>query len=207
MDGFLHRHVFFGDLNCPFCYAQNERLLALGRAAEVEWRGLQHMPDLPVPRAPATGRFREQLQTELARLRERAPEVTLIEPAGLPNSGPATQAVAEAVELDRAAAGALKDALYRALWQDGRDISDREVIAELATALGLPAPTYPRAARFACKRWQLEWEQGRFERRIPSLLSTHGSRVLGLQTPQTLASFLDAHIEPRIDDAVCKVDD
>jgi predicted DsbA family dithiol-disulfide isomerase len=36
--------VLYTDLNCPFCYATEERIEALGLVDAVEWRGIEHEP-------------------------------------------------------------------------------------------------------------------------------------------------------------------
>lgn len=79
------RAPLFSDPNCPFCHATEEHLHALGLAGAVEWRGVQHAPDLPVPMAPGDPPG-EDLGAEVEAVRRLAPEVRI----ALPTAGPST---------------------------------------------------------------------------------------------------------------------
>jgi 2-hydroxychromene-2-carboxylate isomerase len=186
-------YVFYGDLNCPFCHAQNERILELGAERKVEWRGVRHMPHLPVP-ARNTTTEREELTREVHSLRQREAGVSVSIPPARPNSEKATLHVAAARRIDRGRAESLKTLLYRALFVHGRDISDGAVLDELRRVAGLPDLVLTDADRKVVDVWQAEWEGGDFERRIPVLVSPRGARLLGMGERGRVEVFLRSGI-------------
>lgn len=185
----MKHHVFYGDLNCPFCFAQNERIVALGLPHLVEWRGLEHMPRIPSPMAAGSGAERERLATELSLVIERAPEVEICTPEDRPNSRFATRLIAAASLVNQEKAWNLKNRIYRAFWLEEHDISVPRVVFELARQEGLPDLDVDRGARVAAQ-WQKEWEEGPFDRRLPAMRSTHGGLLLGLSSTDQLSRFL-----------------
>jgi len=186
-------YFFYGDLNCPFCHAQNERILELGAERKVEWRGVRHMPHLPVP-ARNTTPEREELQREVASVKQREPMVSISVPPARPNTERATIWVAAARRIDRPRAETLKTLLYRALWIHARDISEVSVLDDLRRVAGLPEIVPNEADRSVALVWQKEWEQGSFERRIPVLVSPRGARLLGMGERGRVELFLRAGI-------------
>ena len=40
------KFIVYGDFNCPFCYALNERLHAHNRSATISWASVQHIPGI-----------------------------------------------------------------------------------------------------------------------------------------------------------------
>ncbi|MDI1446943.1 DsbA family protein [Polyangium sp. 6x1] len=182
-------YLFYGDLNCPFCHAQNERLLELGAERKVEWRGVCHMPHLPVP-ARNTTPEREELQREVHSVRQREPVVSISTPPARPNTERATLLVAAARRHDPARAEGLKTLLYRALWVHARDISDSAVLDELRRVAGLPELIVGESDKRTLESWQKEWEQGPFDRRIPVIVSPRGARLLGMGERGRVEVFL-----------------
>lgn len=185
----MKQHLFYGDLNCPFCFAQNERIVALGMPHLVEWRGLEHMPDIPSPMVAGSAAERQQLATELNRVSERAPEVKICTPEDRPNSRFATRLIAAASLVNQQKAWNLKNRIYRAFWVEEKDISVPRVVLELARQEGLPDLDVEGAAGVAAQ-WQKDWEEGPFDRRLPAMRSTHGGLLLGLSSPDQLSKFL-----------------
>ncbi len=177
---------FYGDLNCPFCYAENERIVRLGVGAALSFRGVEHLPDLPTPWQPSD----EGVRAEVERLRHRAPDVEIVVPPGHPNTRLALSAIADASALDAAAASQLRTALFRALWRDGRDVSDPQVVADLWALHGLGeyAPTRegPRQVRL----WTVAWRNGPFDQRIPVLATEADERLLGLFSEDDILDFV-----------------
>jgi 2-hydroxychromene-2-carboxylate isomerase len=188
------REVFFyGDLNCPYCYTKNERLVRAGLDREVTWRGVNHLPDLPSPWSePAP--YRDKLTEHVAKIRnDLATEVPLEQPPFLPNVSLATMTIAEVALKDRGGANSLRTWLYRALWRDGRDISLPEVIAEGCRALDLGEVTPSREAKRQTRIWSSTWRNGPFDRRIPVLATPNDDRLLGLFDEDRIAAFIHEH--------------
>lgn len=186
-------YIFYGDLNCPFCHAQNERILEIGAESRVEWRGVRHMPNLPVP-AKNSAPERDELQREVVTVRKREPGVSVTIPPARPNTERATLCVARARTIDRAKAETLKTLLYRALWVHGRDISSAITLDELRRVVGLPELCAGEAERKLLDQWQKEWEEGGFDRRIPVIVSPRGARLLGLSERGRVEVFLRSGI-------------
>lgn len=185
------RIVFYGDLNCPFCFAEQERLVHLGNADKVEWRGVEHAPGLPLRWEETTETERVELDQEVGRARERAPEISIRNPGTRPNSRLAIATLAAIDPEDTATSLTARVGLYRALWQDGRDISKHEVIRDVWDSLGLPEVDALLEGRRRAKIWTVEWTYGPFDRRIPVLASKADERLLGLAAPAELSRFLE----------------
>src|SRR5687768_4652387 len=153
-------HVYYADLNCPFCYALDERIHQLGLTTTAQWRGVQHLVTPDQWQAESA----ERLAQEVARVQKHAPELTIIVPPRRPSSGPAILALAELELTDRDRSAQLRRLLYAALWVEGRDISSAAVIAEACRVIGVHPPKPGTNARALAQRWQREWEEGDFDR-------------------------------------------
>jgi 2-hydroxychromene-2-carboxylate isomerase len=206
MFGMLARKVIvYGDLNCPFCYALEERLLARKVQPQIEWRLVEHAPDLPFESAEAKADQLEELAREILGLAERAPEVEVEWPSFRPNSALAIKAVAEGLSIDPRRAGTLRLLLFRALWREGRNIADPEVVAELVEHAGLPPLRGTPEAGATAARWTLEWREARFER-IPVMISDVGTKLLGLTPPRRLELFLASGLFSESSELACDVE-
>jgi predicted DsbA family dithiol-disulfide isomerase len=185
------RVTLFTDLNCPFCYSTEQRLERLGVADQVAWRGVEHEPELPVPMARDDVEIVAELAEEVDAVRSRAPEVAIAVPPGKANTAAGLRAAAAALRVDAGRGAAFRQALYRAFWRDGRDISDPAVLDELANAVGLsPRLTRPEDA-LTVASWRLEWERSPL-RGVPLLVREDGEIVYGLKDAETLERFVRA---------------
>ena len=108
-----------------------------------------------------------------------------------PNSRLAIATLAAIDPGDAAASLTARVGFYRALWQEGRDISKHEVIRDLCDSLGLPKVDGILEGRRRAKVWTVEWTHGPFDRRIPVLTSKADERLLGLAAPEELSRFLE----------------
>jgi hypothetical protein len=193
-------HVYYSDLNCPFCYALDERIQQLGLTLLATWRGVQHLLTAEQWRAETPALMVE----EVNRVRQRAPELSINVPSKRPSSAVAILALAELELSDRASAARLRRALYASLWVEDRDISSAKVIAEVCASLGIAAPAPSSGARSLVQRWQREWESGDFDRRIPVLVAPSGARSLGLEEARRVAAFLKAGLLSSENDDACQ---
>ncbi|WP_026909495.1 DsbA family oxidoreductase [Patulibacter minatonensis] len=182
--------VVFSDPNCPFCWATEERLHALGLAGHVRWLGVQHAPELPVPMV-ATGRpGGEDLAGEVASIRSLAPELPIVVPPGKPNTALAIRWGAAALEADPVAGRAFVFDVYRALWTAGADLSDPAILADLAARHGFGELT-PDAQAATTDGWWRAWQRtGRPG--VPQLIRRDGQIVYGLAEESVLRAFLGA---------------
>jgi predicted DsbA family dithiol-disulfide isomerase len=181
--------TLFTDLNCPFCYATEQRLEQLGVSDKIAWRGVEHEPELPVPMALDDPEIAAELAEEVRSVRSRAPEVAIAVPPGKANTAAGLLAAAAALRIDPRRGARFREAVYRAFWRDGRDVSDQAVLDELARDQGLPAlRTRPEDA-VSVASWRLEWERSPL-RGVPLLVRDDGEMLYGLKEVETLQRFV-----------------
>ena len=74
-------HILYADFTSAECYALNEQIGALGVAASVKWRGVQHAPGLPEPMRPLDRRGQDQVSDQIEVLRRIDPSLVISLPA------------------------------------------------------------------------------------------------------------------------------
>ena len=132
------RITVWSDYVCPFCYLEEpvlERIREeLGERVEVEWRAFELRPD-PVPTLDPDGEYlRTTWNRAVYPMAERR-GMTL----RLPPVQPRSRRALEAAEFARRA-GRFEEmhrALFRAFFEDGRDLDDLEVLLEVGSSAGL----------------------------------------------------------------------
>lgn len=196
------RLVAYGDLNCPFCYALEERLVRREADVHIEWRLVEHAPSLPATLDACTTDDQAELDQELEALRTRAPDVSISRPPFRPQSGPAIRAVLAVQAIEAAAADRFRLALYRGLWRQGRNIADAAVIADIAAACGVYEPLNGAPYRAAAEAWTAEWRASRVDR-IPCLVSSADAKLLGLSSVERLELFLESGLFGSQTDDAC----
>jgi predicted DsbA family dithiol-disulfide isomerase len=122
--------LVIADFACPFSFVMES---LLGREVEgsrrITHRAFELFPyPAPLPPAPAP------VPDALARLANEA-GITLGVPVAAVRTGKAHEAAAFAEE--RGDPGALRSAIYRAYWTEGRDIGRIDVLCDLGLAAGL----------------------------------------------------------------------
>ena len=186
----VSKFTVYADFNCPFCYALNERLHAMDLEERVDFRCIEH--------APASGskdttfEALSELVGEVAQLRRRAPSIQINIPLFRPNTAVATT-LANAVEaVDRPRAARLRRRIFRALWIDGEDISNPDLLAALLADLEIEPPDEGAAVTDRTVEWQREWETNPgFDRAIPVVISDRGESVVGFPLEPELDLFLE----------------
>ena len=180
----------YADFNCPFCYALNERLFALGLENRVDFRLIQHKPEANRENIDLT--VLSELTTEVAEVRRRLPSVEINIPMFRPNTAPPTALVYKISREDPFQAVQLRRRIYSALWVDGQDISDADLLASLLLELDIELSSTKVALSNAdlCS-WQSEWENNiEFDRQLPILISESGETVIGSLLEPELDAFL-----------------
>lgn len=183
------RAVVYSDPNCPFCHATEERLHAIGLADRVQWRGVQHAPQLPTPMAAAAPAFARELEAEVAAVRRLAPEVPIELPAGKPNTALAIDRAAAALRTDPVAGRRFVRSLYTAFWVDGADLGDGDVLDALALAAGVRRSPPDEAAIATAAAWRGEWADTGLPG-VPLLTRSDGRALYGLVGAEELRAFL-----------------
>ncbi|MEP6887106.1 MAG: DsbA family protein [Nitrospirales bacterium] len=181
--------VLYSEFNCPFCYAFGERVIALGFADRIDWRGVQHALHLATPMAHAGPTFASELAREVQFIQRLALEVPIALPRGKPNTGPAIQAVAAAMDIDPRKAHRLAASLYRMFWQHGADISDPSVIFTLADQADLRDLSSTPDAVNTVTVWHEAWME-RGVGSVPDLIRQDGESITGLVDVDTLRRFV-----------------
>ena len=184
--------VLYTDLNCPFCYATETRLEALGAQERVEWRGVEHEPDLPVPMARDDADLNEEIADEVSQVRVRAPEVAIELPPGKPNTALAIATAAAVARADPERARVFRHAIYRAFWVDGADLSQTEVLESIAREHGVGASRSQAQAEddLRVTNWRLDWERSPL-RGVPLLVRADGEVLYGLKDIEALRRFME----------------
>ncbi|MEP5764937.1 MAG: diguanylate cyclase [Halieaceae bacterium] len=194
----------YGDFNCPYCYALNERLQVYARDFDIHWQAVQHVPFVD-SQSPS---FQEltQLTAEVASVRKRAPEVQIVTPASRPNTEAANLLIAACELRGDPGIGNLRTLIYRALWRNGDDISDPVVLTRLVYDAGLDALQPGAREEQLTAAWQQLWEKGQFDRRIPCMENAQGGRMLGFPAIPRLMPFLQGqHDDADTRGASCEI--
>lgn len=130
----------WSDYVCPFCYLELPELARLvgaqSEAVEVTWRAFELRPD-PEPTLDPDGAYLHRVWNASVYPMARARGMVLKLPPVQPRSRKAFEAAAFA--RDRGAFAAMHEALFRAFFEDGRDLADADVLADVATSVGLVA--------------------------------------------------------------------
>lgn len=177
------RLVVYGAFNCPYSFVASrraDRLAELG-VAEVNWRAVVHDPGVPAVGVAVTGDLAEMFDREFdeirALLRPDEPYM-LSRPTVQPNT---TLAVAGYSTVAAADVDPLRRALFDALWVEGLDIGDAEVLGRLGCPPAAPTATMGR------------WREERlgFERpTVPMMVLPDGARSRGLGALKRLADLM-----------------
>jgi diguanylate cyclase (GGDEF)-like protein len=196
--------VAYVDLCCPFCFALHERMNRWGLSERIQWRLVQHASHV------ITDTLRVEdgtLADEVASAARQAPDIGVRLPSHRPDPALAHGVVVHAQRQDPAWAHRLMLALYRALWREGEDLGDSDVLRAELTALGLPVSLLEQALQSPpdmLAAWQSDWENADYDLGIPVLAHPRSGRTMvGLPSQQTLARFLLGDAEDVVTAAVC----
>ena len=198
--------IVYSDYLCPFCYLGKESMETYFESSDqtpaIEWRpfdiqGHKRGPDGELRDDVDDGKdeaYFERAKRNVERLKEEYGVEMNLDLALDVDSWNA-QKVALAVEqrCDRSTFLALHDALFEALWKDGRDIGDTEVLVEVAEQHGIDAELVREAVEDATLDDELEakFEQARKRgiRGIPSFI--HGESIMqGAVPPEQFERLL-----------------
>ena len=158
----------YSDFVCPFCYLGRESLREYAAETddppEVQWelfdlRGYKRAPDGSIQDDVDDGKdedYFDQVRENVARLQEEYDaEMVSLDTIGEVDSWNAQQAALFVRQTeDEETFTAFYDAVFDALWQEGRDIGDPDVLSDIAEGVGID----PDAVRDATEDPQLESE-------------------------------------------------
>ena len=190
-DGAKRRFTVYADFNCPFSYALNERLHAMGLDQRVDFRCIRQFPSAA---SEATDfQILGRLASEVAALRRKLPSIQINLPLFRPDTTAAADLANAVIAVDPARAARLRRHIFRALWIDGEDISRPELLRSLLRDLeiDLPGKSIRRAPN--TDGWQREWhENPDFRQGTPIVISDRGETLVGLPLESELDVFLES---------------
>lgn len=173
--------IVYGDFNCPFSALASARaghLERLGRA-RVDWRAVEHAPDIPPTGNKVTGELGTEFRRELDQIRslltaDESDRLTL--PTVQSNTKLATAAYAATPAAERPT---LRARLFAAYWSKGADLADSATLARLGAS---------RTDEPAASRWRDEW-LALTEPIVPVMVLPDGYVSRGLGALARLAQF------------------
>ncbi len=182
--------TLYRDFTTAECYALNEQINALGVASRVKWRGVQHVLGLPSPMRLFDRRGQDQTADEVEVVRRIDPALPIAVPVGRPNSQKAIIAVASVMLKASARATPFRDAIYRAYWRDGADISVMAVLQGIADAAGVPRFVeldHPDGEEMT-EEWDLDWATERLGG-VPRVIRADGKILWGFRPMPDAEAF------------------
>jgi predicted DsbA family dithiol-disulfide isomerase len=134
------RILVWSDYVCPFCYLERpvlERVQGeLGHGVEIDWRSFELRPE-PEPTLDPNAEYLHRVwnQSVYPMAQERGMVLKL------PPVQPRSRKAHEAAEFARQAGrlDAMNNALFKAFFEDGRDLADIEVLLDIGQSVGLDA--------------------------------------------------------------------
>lgn len=197
----------YSDLICPWCFIGKRRLdrvlAQVSVPVRITWRAFQLRPGLPETgldrheylqqrygNAADPGRLPERLAGEAA---AEGIEFAYERVERIPNTMPGHRLMAAAGETD--VQHELADALFRAYFQEGRDVGDRETLLAIAAEVGMASEFADEA--LTQERWltevQTELEAGRQHdvSGVPCLIFAERFSLPGVQADDVLTHFVE----------------
>ena len=133
--------IVYSDYICPFCFIGKERVdrLEMEFGVDVEWKGFEIHPETPAGGSDLTSLGFDEatvaaISSQVRNLSEEA-NLKLNLPSRISNSRLALQ-IAEFAK-EKGKFKEFHEAVFRAYWQEGKDIGHREQLFTLAAQAGL----------------------------------------------------------------------
>jgi hypothetical protein len=123
----------YADFNCPLSYLASARVDVIVERglATVDWRAVEHDRCIPTGGRRLVGELREALDHEISDVRTRLRRGELL-PVRVPNFRSNTAAATAAyAQAPPDAADAVRRGLFRAVWGEGRNVSDPAEVARI----------------------------------------------------------------------------
>ena len=193
-------NIVYSDLNCPFCFALNERLIKLNKVNTIIWRGVEHAPN--IGSGHMTMDEENELTQELQELARRATDISVSQPPKRSNSRLATMTIAQVSKQDPDAASELRNLCFRSLWKEKQDINNEDVLHELLKKLGIKSIIIEPDTLLEVASWTAYWRKKEYNR-IPVIVSPTGAELLGLTPIHELEAFLSSGFTGRDTPLVC----
>jgi DSBA-like thioredoxin domain-containing protein len=175
--------VIYGDFNCPFSALASARAERLERSetARVDWRAVEHDPDIPLAGDPVEGVLADEIAGEVEQVRgllRPDEDLALRRPPRRSNTRAAVETYA-ATDPERRRT--VRAELFERYWARGQDIGDRHVLAEVGV---LRAPD-------TMSHWRKEW-LGLGQPIVPAMRLADGRAIHGVEALIRLGDLLSA---------------
>ncbi len=196
--------IAYVDFNCPYCFALHERVQRWSLGDKVTWRMIEHSSH--ILDGPFDLHQEQMLSTEVVEVHHRAPDVSLTLPSQRCRSTLATRLQAYVQREFPDKRHEFRRDIFRALWQNGKDIGKRTNLLELLESHGIPSMFLELCEEEPPEitRAQKAWQEGDYDTSIPVLTDPVSGRVLiGLPDERTLQSFLLGVGSRVLDSGVC----
>ncbi len=185
----LHPITVYADISCPFCFVLHERLLALEVIERIDWRTIEHAPG--ANSKTHDPRQITQLNTEYRLILKRASDVKVTNPGFVPNTAVVNRYLYRLASQYPQRLTEFRTLFYRALWRQGLDISDEQVLNGLLRDNGIDDLATDELIEEKLARWQRKWQFADFDLRIPVMLRDQTEVMLGLQHVKSILSFIN----------------
>lgn len=200
------------DFACPWCYigkAMLDRGLEMRpeHPFQVEWHPYQLDPQLPPEGADRVEYMKRRFGSVAEIIALHEPVLKQAEAAGIEMDLPAIQRQPNTLDAHRLThwAGiegrqaAVVSGLFRAYWREGRDISDREVLAEIAGAAGMDREVVARLLATDADREavvaRIVHASERGVRSVPTFIVADRYVLSGAQPPELWAQAIDEIVQ------------
>lgn len=135
----------FSDYICPFCFIGKSRIDKLQKEfdVEVEWKNMEIHPETPlngIPISKIDSSFFTQLWLSVESLAKES-GIEISPPKVMSNSSLAM--IAAEYARQKNLFETFHDAVFRAYWQEGKNIGDLKVLMEIAKIIGLDPKGLP----------------------------------------------------------------
>lgn len=129
----------YSDYICPFCFIGKSSINKLQKEfnVDVEWKNMEIHPETPltgIPISQIESRFFNEMWLTVERLAKES-GITMNAPTVLSNSSLAI--IASEYARKENMFETFHDAVFRAYWQEGKDIGDIKVLLDIAKTIGL----------------------------------------------------------------------
>ena len=205
------RITVYSDYVCPFCYLGRQSLDAYqetrDRELEIDWRPFdlrsqKRGPDGEIDHSVDDGKdeaYYDQVRQNVDRLREQYDAEEMLDLADLPEELDSFDAQVASLYVKREHPDQwleFDEAIFEALWIDGRDIGDVDVLADIAEGTGLDSEEIRTAVADETLRDELRGEfteaQGDGVTGVPTFVyGGHGAR--GAVPPEQLERLVEGY--------------
>jgi signal transduction histidine kinase len=183
----------FSDLRCPFCYILDEWLEEANMSHLVHWRGVEQMPGL-TPEDGDSDWIQERLTKVLSRLKDLYPDRALIQPKRVSNTQRALASLVRVATREPERHSEARFLLYRAIWKDGKDISDWPMIRAELLGFDLDGLDDQSPEMHSVVQATAEWRD-RGQDRLPAAFAIHSDEAWhGLGQRGDLIAFVEAEL-------------